>query len=79
MKVRLVAFGIAKEILGSRNLPFEFEGLTVGQLKDQLVETFPEFARLRSLSFAVQENYREDHFGLNENDEVVIIPPVSGG
>ena len=43
------------------------------------VERYPEFAKLKSLSFAVGENYQDDSYALHENDEVVIIPPVSGG
>ena len=45
----------------------------------QLEQKYPEFAKLQSLKFAVGENYQEDTFTLSENDEVVIIPPVSGG
>jgi molybdopterin converting factor small subunit len=31
------------------------------------------------LAFAVGEEYQTDSYALTENDEVVIIPPVSGG
>ena len=44
-----------------------------------LVHQFPELASLRSLSFAVGEDYQEDNYVLREGDEVVVIPPVSGG
>ena len=40
---------------------------------------YPEFEKLKSLKFAVNEDYQEDGYRLKENDEVVIIPPVSGG
>jgi len=79
MRIRLVAFGIAKDILKSRSLDFEFEGTDIDALKDAMVVAFPEFAQLKKLSFAVGEEYREDSFSLEENAEVVIIPPVSGG
>ena len=38
-----------------------------------------KLAELNTLSFAVNEEYRADDFVLSEDDEVVIIPPVSGG
>ena len=40
---------------------------------------FPDFEKLRSLSIAVNQEYREDDFLVKEGDEIVIIPPVSGG
>lgn len=79
MQVRLVAYGIAKEILNSRQLDFEFNGSTIGELKSSLITAHPAFSRLRSLAFAVHENYRQDDFALSPDAEVVIIPPVSGG
>lgn len=79
MKVRLVAYGIAREILNAKTQDFEFKGNSIGDLKDSLIATFPEFRKLRSLSFAVGERYQPDSWGLSENDEVVVIPPVSGG
>ncbi len=80
MKINLIAFGIAKEILQSKQLEFEIQpGDTISALKQSLFQYYPDFLKLKSLAFAVGENYREDSFGLHENDEVVIIPPVSGG
>ncbi len=80
MKIKLVAFGIAKDILSAKQMEFELStGATIASLKQNLFERYPEFAKLRSLAFAVGENYQEDSHTLHENDEVVIIPPVSGG
>ena len=80
MKIKLVAFGIAKDILQSKTLDFDLSaGDTIISLKQRLFIKYPEFAKLKSLSFAVGENYQEDSYSLHENDEVVIIPPVSGG
>jgi len=79
MKVQLVAYGIARELIGSRKLAFEFEGSTIAHLKEALTAQYPPFASLRSLSFAIGEDYQPDGRTLNESDEVVIIPPVSGG
>jgi molybdopterin converting factor small subunit len=79
MQVKLVAFGIARDILKGKHLDFEFPGTSIGNLKDKLVSEYPDFSKLRSLSFAVGEEYRPDDFELSEKVEVVVIPPVSGG
>ena len=42
-------------------------------------EKYPDFTKLRSFSIAVNEEYQNDDFVLNSNDEIVILPPVSGG
>ncbi len=79
MKIKLVAFGIAKDILTHRQQEFVFEGSSIADLKSNLLERFPAFSDLKKLSFAVDEEYQEDTFLLSEDKEVVIIPPVSGG
>ncbi len=80
MKIKLVAYGIAKDILQSRERVWEVnENGTIESLKKNLLKEFPPFANLNKLSFAVGEEYCEDSFLLKEGDEVVIIPPVSGG
>ncbi len=80
MKIEILAFGIAKDIVGGRTLALELpNGTTVGRLKEQLCGRFPAFLKLKSLSVAVNSEYRSDDFLLGEKDEVVIIPPVSGG
>ena len=80
MKITLTAFGIAKDILQSTSKQLDLEGISnVGDLKDYLCREYDAFTKLRSLSFAVGEEYRDDDFSLSDNDEVVIIPPVSGG
>lgn len=80
MKIDILAFGIAKDIINGSTLGVEIQdGTTVGDLKMKLISQFPDFEKLRSLSIAVNEEYREDDFVLSERDEIVIIPPVSGG
>ncbi len=80
MTVKLVAFGIAKDILKTTSMEMSVtNGTTIGELKQTLVERFPEFDKLRTLKFAINEDYQSDEHGLKDMDEVVIIPPVSGG
>lgn len=80
MKIEILAFGIAKDIIKKRNISLDIpEGSNVGFLKIKLTEQFPDFQKLKSLAIAVNEEYQDDDFNLSEKDEVVIIPPVSGG
>ena len=80
MKIEILAFGIAKDILKNRTISIDLpNGATVGILKNELTSRYPDFQKLKSLAIAVNEEYQGDDFNLNEKDEVVIIPPVSGG
>jgi molybdopterin converting factor small subunit len=80
MKVNLIAFGIAREILQSKQLELELnEGDTISTLKKNLFHLYPDFSELKSLAFAVGDNYEDDAYILHNDEEVVIIPPVSGG
>lgn len=80
MTIRLLAFGIAKDILSASNTTVELsEAATIADLKQHLFQQYPAFQQLRSISFAVGTNYEQDHRILSDQEEVVIIPPVSGG
>ena len=80
MKIKLVAFGIAKDILQQSTKELSVDpSMSIAALKQQLIDNYPDFSDLRSLKFAINEDYQDDDFQLSENDEVVIIPPVSGG
>ena len=80
MKIKLITFGIAKEIIGAPECNLEVKvPCKIGDLKQILMTQYQEFKKLQSIKFAINENYQEDHFLLHEGDEVVIIPPVSGG
>ena len=80
MTIRLLAFGIAKDIIGGSKMELELaDAANIAQLKSRLIQDFPEFEKLRSLAFAVNTTYQKDDFQLGDGDEVVLIPPVSGG
>jgi molybdopterin converting factor small subunit len=80
MKVTLIAYGIAKDILKAKKMEFELSsGGSISNLKQNLYQQYPDFTKLKSLAFAVGEDYQDDSYLLKDNDEVVIIPPVSGG
>lgn len=79
MKYRIKSYGIAKDIIGERTSTMETEAVTVGQLRSWLAMKYPELAELRSLFIAVNQNYADDTQNIRETDEIVLIPPVSGG
>jgi len=80
MTIKLVAFGIAKDILQQSQMDFALDnGQKIKDLKRDLQARYPAFEKLQSLKFAVNEDYQDDSYELSATDEVVIIPPVSGG
>lgn len=80
MKIRLKAFGIARDIIQSPRLEIDVNEVhTTGELKEYLKNAYPDFNDLLTFSLAVKDEYQEDDYLLNDNDEVIIIPPVSGG
>lgn len=80
--MEVLLFGIAKDIVGQseiRILPDDAVLNSVQELKDFMVRKFPEFGKLSSFAVAVNSEYAQDDVPLNGNDEIAIIPPVSGG
>lgn len=80
MTIKLVAYGIAKDILKGKEKEVELnDQASLAELRSTLINCYPEFSKLKSLSFAIGEEYRKDDFLLTDRCEVVLIPPVSGG
>ncbi|MCJ7935751.1 MAG: MoaD/ThiS family protein [Chryseobacterium sp.] len=80
MKLKILAFGITKDIFGTSEKQIEAEsGLNVGELKNRLEEDFPELKNLKSYFIALDEEYAEDDQIVSSTHEIAIIPPVSGG
>ena len=77
IKVKL--FGIAKDIVGNRNLIINESLETAGELLQYLRTEYPEFAKLKSLLIAINDEYAFPESTIDQDDEVAIIPPVSGG
>ena len=79
MTIQVRLFAALREIAGSSTVEVEAE--EVGSLCDQLAERFgPEFARILAVGSVVVDGsvVRRDH-ALSANDEVALLPPVSGG
>lgn len=80
MTIKILTFGIARDIIGKSLFEVEFtEGSTVEQLKAQLLENYPRFGNLSSLMIAVNEEYGVNDTVLSEKDDIALIPPVAGG
>lgn len=78
MKVRVKSYGIAREIAG-HDFEIEVDGNTVGDLRKAILSYYPALAGLSSLMIAVNAAYAEEETFIGPADEVVLIPPVSGG
>lgn len=78
-KYKIRAFGITKDLLGGRDTVIEIQGTTVGELRQELSERFPDLLDLKSLFIAVNNDYADDEHVLKPTDEIALIPPVSGG
>lgn len=81
MKVRVKFFAILRERAGTNAAAVEIEeGSTVADLWRELQSQYPKLAvpGIRLL-YAVNQNYVGLDHELKQDDEVVFIPPVSGG
>lgn len=79
--MELKLFGISREIVGDRTLTIDASQniQNVASLKSWLAERYPEIQQLKSFAVAVDNEYAEDDRVLTAQNEVAIIPPVSGG
>jgi molybdopterin converting factor subunit 1 len=81
MKVRVKFFAILRERAGTGELLKEVpDGATVADLWRQLQGDYPKLdvPGIRLL-YAVNQNYVSVDHKLSNDDEVVFVPPVSGG
>lgn len=80
MKIRILAFGIVKDIFGQDNITVDIEDdADTERLRTKLETQYPRLKELQSFMIAVNEEYAQGSVVINESDEVAIIPPVSGG
>ena len=79
MQVEVLAFGIAKEIFGSSSISVDIESGDTGSLKTSLEAKYPNLKELSSYMIAVNDEYANEKTAITPQDEIAIIPPVSGG
>lgn len=81
MQVKVIYFGILRELAGRSEEQLEIaEHTTAGELFTHLRETHHQLERIaNSVALAVNLEYSDRARELLSNDEVALIPPVSGG
>ncbi len=78
--MRVLAFGIAKDIFGSAEVEIESDKIKyVDQLKIFLEEKYSRLSQLGSYMIALNNEYASGTEAIHDGDELAIIPPVSGG
>jgi len=77
---KILLFGICRDILKSEMIQHENDGLlTSGQLLQSIKISYPALENLPSLRIAVDHHFPKPEFIVEENMEIALIPPVSGG
>jgi len=79
--MKIISFGITKDITGSLFIDFDAgeNPLSIIELKENLFNKYPALRELSTLSFAVNNMYTTNETMVSNQDEVALIPPVSGG
>ncbi|WP_109699012.1 MoaD/ThiS family protein [Chitinophaga deserti] len=75
MKVKLTAFGALTDILDKHS---ELEATDTDELLKVLKARFPALTTQKIL-VAVNQQIVKNNIPLNDNDEVALMPPYSGG
>ena len=80
MKYKINLFGITRDIIGSNVTEIEMsQSADVQAVLGELKANYPKLKDIKSLLVAVNSEYAESNLILSENDEIALIPPVSGG
>src|SRR5437667_7780240 len=81
MWISVRAFASYREAIGAPSVRMDVPaGSTPTQVWDRLLGRYPRLAGLpKPHAFAINEEYIEENHALRERDELVLIPPVSGG
>jgi MoaE-MoaD fusion protein len=81
MRVRVLFFGVLKDLVGQASESLELrEGATVADVLSHYESTVPRIrAVLPSIALSVNQHYSGPGAVLGNDDEVALLPPVSGG
>jgi molybdopterin synthase sulfur carrier subunit len=80
ISITLVGFGIARDILGQRQLEWSFGAdLKLIDLKKELIKAYPELQDVNGFQLAIGDEYGQDDDIIPDQAVVSILPPVSGG
>lgn len=81
MNVTVLLFASVADRAGTRRLELPHrDGDTVGDIRDRLVERFPQLAAsVPTLMYAIDEEYARESDVVPAGATLAVIPPVSGG
>lgn len=80
MQLRVLFFGVLRDHFGAEELLEQFPGRTVGDLLRYYRVLSPELGPLwEKIAVAVNQQYAQAPQELQAQDEVALLPPVSGG
>jgi molybdopterin synthase sulfur carrier subunit len=83
MKLQVRYFASLREALGPAEMVDAPSGVTLAQLRDQLIQRSPEhaaaLARGRALRCALNQALSDETAAIPEGAEVAFFPPVTGG
>lgn len=79
--ITLKLFAVYQDVLGCPEITMELPaGTTIGQVCDRICNQHPELKKWQDLTrFGINLQFVEPDTILTDGDEVVLIPPVSGG
>ena len=82
MKVQVLFFGAAADIVGKREIEFSLQTETKArEAFAKVLEAYPQIQQRfeKSLLFAVNQEYASGDEIIQNGDELAVFPPVSGG
>jgi molybdopterin synthase sulfur carrier subunit len=81
MTITIKLFAIYKEVVGVPELVWELPSpISVAEVGDRLIQQYPQLQQWKSLTrFGINCNFVPPETILRDGDELVFIPPVSGG
>jgi molybdopterin synthase catalytic subunit len=81
MRVRVLFFGMLKDLMGKSSDSLELpEGASVRDVLENYLSRAPKLkTSLTSIAVAVNQQYASAETKLKSDDEVALLPPVSGG
>jgi MoaD family protein len=81
MRIHLKLFATYREIVGRRDLTVEVkDGSTIGDVVGDLLSEYPKLEKHKeAMIYSVNKEYASLDTELNNDDEVGVLPPISGG
>ncbi|MBN18246.1 MAG: molybdopterin converting factor subunit 1 [Chloroflexi bacterium] len=79
--IKIKFFALYKEKAKTKDTVVEIpNNSTIQDLCDLLIENYPNLSKFKNnIIFAVNYEYQDNTYILSDNDEIALIPPVSGG